>query len=96
MQRQILYLFMITCSLSAQEYNFEKVDEYAKSLPSHYKNSKELAMDIDNSDTLLVLKLRTLFTWMTENIGYDVESYETGKRPSPLPVTTLKTGVKAR
>ena len=86
----IILGFLWISNLFCSEY--QNIDEFAKNRNSRFENSKELAVSLNDSGFNETEKLRALYTWIANNIEYDVNSFESGLRPWPLPNITLKKG----
>ena len=54
--------------------DFKKIDEYAKSID--YNENKSLAKELTKNSTTELEKVRAIFIWITDNIEYDFELYQ--------------------
>ena len=59
--------------------NFSGVDAKVLQYPSRYNNPEQLAFQITKDFTKDVDKVRALYTWLTHNIHYDLQSYYNGQ-----------------
>ena len=59
--------------------NFSVVDAKVLQYPSRYNTPEQLAFQITKDFTKDLDKVRALYTWLTHNIHYDLQSYYNGQ-----------------
>ena len=72
-----LLLFIVSPSLSAQ--NFDEVDTKVLQYPNRYGSPEHLVAQISKDFTKDIDKIRAVYTWLTHNIQYDLQSYYNGQ-----------------
>ncbi|CAG8474752.1 12343_t:CDS:2 [Acaulospora morrowiae] len=78
--------------LDLTDYDFSKVDSYARATPSSKTDSvKHLAEYLIAPWNNELDRLRSLFIWITENISYDAKAYFEGNFHHNGPEDTLRT-----
>ena len=70
MKQLLLFCFLITFSVNSQDFSL--VDEKVKSYPKLI-SAKKLAQNIKNDFNSDITKVRAVFSWLAQNIRYDLQ-----------------------
>jgi hypothetical protein len=80
----LVFLAILHNTILAQNkfdlYDFHSVDSFAKTV-KYEKDIFKLAKDLTSPYSENIYKVRSIFRWITENIGYDYEFVNKGKEP---------------
>ncbi|CAJ0921586.1 unnamed protein product, partial [Mesorhabditis belari] len=74
--------------------DFSTPDHHASRFPRQsYNNIRQLAIELTSPFSDPIDKARAIFTWMHENIAYDVENFFNGTVKASTPEATLRSGL---
>lgn len=77
MKKITYYIFTILILITTKGFSqsdFSKIDEYARSI--EYNPNKSLAKELTKNFTTDLEKVRAIFVWITDNIEYDFELFQ--------------------
>lgn len=72
----LILLFLVSIS---QAQNFDHVDNRVREYPSRYSNAEQLALQIEADFNKEIDKVRAIFTWLSINVAYDLETLYNGQ-----------------
>ena len=79
MKRIFAALFFLCFNVLLTAQNFDHVDSRVRSYPSRYSSAEQLAAQIQADFTKEIDKARAIFTWLSLNVAYDLETLEKGQ-----------------
>jgi len=71
----VIIIWLLNGFILAAQSEFTKVDEFARNYKSRTTDVNKLATDLTSQFDSELLKVRSIFIWMTENIQYDFKEF---------------------
>lgn len=96
MNKLLFILLFVTLSISAQNQNFETIDNHAKSIV-YENNLDQLVQTLIAPCESQIEKARVIFIWITEHVSYDIKTYNNAlKKPKQKKTKPCKTTEKCQ